>query len=428
MNEFDYFSIQDPELEYYLRLAPLVQGVFSNLSMFGIMERVETILFRPVMVIDMGFKIIDESPSINDSYRLYERSDIFLVESCIDQIKANHIYWSLMKREYSSTLITFPEYGNFMVSSIKINASDVMMLLVFENGQPFELSDYILVKKISSILAVQYQKQDIAYSSHMVYPNHIVFALLNGEHVTREEFTRRVGYFPWNKYEKHYLLLIDDAMEGNDFRPRHGAILKSLLAFIEEDHCLTYKNLIVGFLGQKQFENLYQDHRKEFEDYLVSNDLVCSISQVYTNIMESRKYYLSSLKLLHCARKYKLRMACFADSHFYVLYDLIASHDDPAYFIHPVVKKLINYDNEYTTDLLDTLEVYLSHRAEPDLAAEYLHIHRSTLYYRIKKIREITECDIENFKEMTEIYFSLQIHKIQTSLRPDRGKNGSAKS
>lgn len=416
MKEPDNFTAQNPELEHYLRLEPLINGVFHNLSMFGIMEQIETILSRPTMVIDMGFKIIDESPSINDNYRTYERNDIFLVESCVDQIKANHIYWSLAKREYSSTLVTFPEFDSFMVSSIKINTSDVMMLIVFENSLPFELQDYVLIKKICSILAVQYQKQDMAYSSHMVYPNHIVFALLNGEDVTREEFIRRVGYFPWISYEKHYLMLLDDGVEGSDLRPRHASILKSLLVFIEEDHCLTYKNLVVGFLGPRQLDNIYYTHRTEFENYLASNGLVCSISQAYTDIMESRKYYLTSLKLLRCARKYKLNIAYFFDSHVYVLHDLIEANGDPSYFYHPVVTKLINYDRKYRTDLLKTLDVYLNNKSNPDAAAECLHIHRSTLYYRIKKIREITEYDIENFKDMVQIYFSIELHKIEDAL------------
>lgn len=416
MRELDHISSQDTELEYYLRLAPLIKGVFHNLSMFGIMEQIETILCRPIMVIDMGFKIIDESPSINDNYRTYERNDIFLAESCVDQIKANHIYWSLTKREYASTLITFPELDSFLVSSIKINASDVMMLIVFENSLPFELEDYVLVKKISSILAVQYQKPDIAYSSHMAFPNHIVFALLNGEYVTQEEFMGRVGYFPWIRYEKHYLMLLDDKAEGNDLRPRHGAILKSLLVFIGEDHCLTYKNLIVGFLGQQQIDNIYHTHRAEFEDYLVSNSLICSISQAYADIMESRTYYLASLKLLRCARKYRLKIAYFPDSHLYIFHDLIASNGDPSYFYHPAVIKLIDYDREYHTDLLKTLEIYFHHKSSPDLAAERLHIHRSTLYYRIKKIREITEFDFEDFRETAQIYFSIELHKIQCSL------------
>lgn len=416
MIQIENFPIQDPELEQYLRLEPLLKGVFENDSMSEIMEILEKMLSRPVMVIDMGFKIIDESPSINDNYRLYERNDIFLAEHCIDQIKANHIYYNLTKRKYSSKLIELPEHENFMISSIKTNSTDVMMLIIFENGLPFQVQDYSFIKKICEILAVQYQKEGIAYDSHMVLPNHIVFALLNGEYVSREEFTKRVDFFPWTKYEEHYIMLLDDIRDGIDLRPRHAAILKSILAYIEPDHCLTYKNLIIGFLGSEQFKYIYRTHRTEFEEYLTSNGLICSISQAYTDIMDSRKYYSSALNLLQCVRKYKLRLAYFFDSHFYVLHDLITDHYDPSYFYHPVVDKLTHYDRENHTNLLETLEVYLTFKSEPDTAAERLYIHRSTLYYRLKKIREITDCDIESHSEAMQIYFSIQIKKIEDSM------------
>ncbi len=150
-------------LEHYLRLEPLINGVFQNATMSEIMLSIENILERPVMIIDMGFKIIDESPSINNKYKLYERDNSFLIEDYIDQIKNNHIYANLIKREYLSTLISLKNYENILVSSIKVNAADVMMLIAFENNIHFETEDYLLVKKICSILAVQYQKEGIAY-------------------------------------------------------------------------------------------------------------------------------------------------------------------------------------------------------------------------------------------------------------------------
>lgn len=407
----------EEELEYYLTLSPLVKGVFSNITMSEIMAAVEKILRRPVMVIDMGFKIINESPSINDSYKLFVRSDIFLVEECVFKLRASHIYWNLQKREFSSMLIQCKEYENFVVASIKTNATDVMMLIVFENEIEFEKRDYELIKRICAILSVQYQKEGIAFYSHMVFPNHIVFALLNGENVSREEFNNRVDCFPWIEYKEHYIMLLDLKKAGVDFRPQHAAILKSILAFMGENHCLTYKNLIIGFLGTEQFKNIYFEKRNEFERFLSANNIICSISQPYNDIMDSRKHYISAVLLMCCMRKYKLNIASFSDSHFYILHELIARNYDTSLFYHQVVLKLIDYDKEYKSNMLETLKEYLECKSNPDLAAKNLFIHRSTLFYRINKIKELTGFNVEDGTEAAQILFSIEMYKIDKSLR-----------
>lgn len=411
------------KLDHYLRLEPLINGVFQNSTMSEIMLAIENILKRPIMIIDMGFKIIDESPSINEKYKLYERDNTFLTENYIDQIKNNHIYANLTKREYLSTLISLSNHENILVSSIKINTIDVMMMIVFENNIHFETEDYLLVKKICSILSVQYQKEGIAYYSHMVLPNHTVFSLLNGENITKSELQKRINLFPWAKYEEHYIMILDDINEEAEFRTRHATILKSILAFIDENHCLTYKNQIIGFLGPKQFNNIYYKHKEDFINFLTSNYLICAISQSYTNLMESQQYYSLTQELLRCNRKYNLKMTYFIDSRLYVLHDFISNKYDSTYFYHPVIRKLKQYDSERNTNLLSTLITYLTYKSDPDVAAEHLYIHRSTLFYRIKKIREITGLDMDNFDEIVQVYFSMQINKIEDEFNSKSAKH-----
>ena len=416
IHEVENFSIRDPELEYYLRLAPLIKGVFNNSDMQEIMTQIEFILSRPVVVIDMGFKIIDESPLINDSYKLFERNDIFLAEDFIDKIKSNHLYLNLHKRDFSATLITLNEHEKFIAASIKTNSNDVMMLIVLENGLSFEKEDYAMIKKICSILAVQYQKEGLAYFSHMAMPNHIIFALLNGESVSREEFQRRVNSFAWTKYDRLYFMILDTEKSNVDFRPRHSSILRSMLTFIEEHHCFTYKNIIIGFLGEIQFNSLYHENRESFTKFLEANEIICAISQLYSNIMESRKYYFSAMNLIRCMRKYKLREAYFPDSRLYLLHEFVTKSYDISMFYHKTVLELERYDKEHNSNLLMTLETYLDYKSDPDEAAKKLFIHRSTLFYRIKKIREVTGFDVEDSDQITQFLFSMRLRNIDAML------------
>lgn len=418
MNESTERPMTAEDLQLYLQFEPLIKGVFSNYSMTRILEILENVLGHPAMIIDMGFKIIDETPSITDDYRLYLRNDIFLLESCIDLIKANHIFKNISNRSYSSALIRHPDFQNFIVASLKVTNTDVMMLVVFENGMPFDAADYERIKKISQLLAVQYQKAELSLGSdRMALPNHIVFSLLNGEPVTREELESRINYVPWVTHKRLYFMMIDDKDDHIDLPPRFVSLLPALRTFLPAEYCLTYRSMIISFLGQKQFEDLYLTHRSEFEQFLESNHLCCAISPEYSDILDSRRYYFAAHNLLRTARHYHLALAYFPDMHFHILHELIGSRYRPDDFYHPIVRTLQDYDARNASNLLETLDIYLSNKSDPELAARQLFIHRSTLFYRIKKIRELTGCQLESMEENARIYFSLCLYKIEKEYR-----------
>lgn len=59
--------------------------------------------------------------------------------------------------------------------------------------------------------------------------------------------------------------------------------------------------------------------------------------------------------------------------------------------IHPALNALKDYDTKNTTDHLHTLKTYLNANCNGTIAAQKLHIHKNTLYYRLKHIEELTD-------------------------------------
>lgn len=414
MDQFPEREIGPEGLEHYIHLGPLIRGVFRNYKMSRIMKLLEKSLGHPAVVVDMSFKIIDETPSITGDYRSYVRNDVFLERSCADLIKANYLLKNKASPASSCVLISHPVFHNFLVTTIKAaNAeTDIMILAVFENGVPFEPSDYERIRRVRQILTVQYQKTDITFSrDRMALPNRIVYSLLNGEPVTKEELTQSC-HVPWAIHKKLYFMIIDDEDSQTDPRLRFLSILPALRTFLPAEYCLTYRSLIISFLGPAQFDDLYFKRRNEFEQFLKANHLCCGISQEYSDILDSRTYYFSVQHLLSLAKRRYLTLAYFPDMYFHILHDQISSEYSLDIFIHPIIKLLQDYDTKHSSNLLETLEIYLSNRSDPDVAAKQLFIHRSTLFYRVKKIRELTGYCLEDIDELSKIYVSLQLYKI----------------
>ncbi|QTX04400.1 PucR family transcriptional regulator [Agromyces archimandritae] len=69
-------------------------------------------------------------------------------------------------------------------------------------------------------------------------------------------------------------------------------------------------------------------------------------------------------------------------------------------------------------DLAKTLEVYLDSGADAQRTAQRLHIHRSTLYYRLDRIRAISDADLGDGLVRRELHVALRVAAL-AGLRQD---------
>jgi hypothetical protein len=79
------------------------------------------------------------------------------------------------------------------------------------------------------------------------------------------------------------------------------------------------------------------------------------------------------------------------------LYRLLATPEgrrEAGAFVEDWLGSLLAYDSERQADLVHTLGVYLDHGGNYDDTAAALHIHRSTLRYRLQRIRELSGHDL----------------------------------
>ena len=78
-------------------------------------------------------------------------------------------------------------------------------------------------------------------------------------------------------------------------------------------------------------------------------------------------------------------------------------------FTPECIKVIKQHDEEKGTELLPTLERYLQYVGDPVTAALDMNIHRNTLLYRINKIKDLTDINLEDgdtrFK--IQLYFKL---------------------
>lgn len=100
------------------------------------------------------------------------------------------------------------------------------------------------------------------------------------------------------------------------------------------------------------------------------------------------------------------------------VYRLLGQLDDiPAVkeFCEHVIGPLVKYDLEHRSNLVHTIEEYFNHHGNVSQTAEALFIHRNTLLYRLERIQELTEHDLNQSDMRLALHLALKLWQLRGS-------------
>jgi sugar diacid utilization regulator len=81
-------------------------------------------------------------------------------------------------------------------------------------------------------------------------------------------------------------------------------------------------------------------------------------------------------------------------------------------FFEDTVAPLVRYDEQYSTDLLHTLDAYLSNDCNMKATASTIHAHRHTVSYRLDRIRELTKLDPARSEDRERLGVGIKAYRI----------------
>ncbi|HWU23822.1 MAG TPA: helix-turn-helix domain-containing protein [Nocardioides sp.] len=91
--------------------------------------------------------------------------------------------------------------------------------------------------------------------------------------------------------------------------------------------------------------------------------------------------------------------------------DYMVLRDDPTArrLIRPELRQFVEEDLARDGGLVRTLMAYVECDLNAKTAAERLHVHVNTAYYRLERISERTGCDLRNFRELEELVIAVRL-------------------
>jgi len=86
--------------------------------------------------------------------------------------------------------------------------------------------------------------------------------------------------------------------------------------------------------------------------------------------------------------------------------------DTLRHIVDHTLEPIRNYDEENSTDLVHTLRVFIRNERNIGRTAEELFIHKHTLQYRLRRIREISGRSMANTRDLAELWFTFQAEAL----------------
>lgn len=237
-----------------------------------------------------------------------------------------------------------------------------------------------------------------------------------------------------NSAKKHYCMITDLNMSMNassdDFWQENlqmgkvrNKVTKLIYSVMEQSNLKTVsihrRNKVITFVQvdnpeSRKVRNQSLELARQVVSLAMSEyrdmDIYIGIGKVY-EILSLSKSFTEAQEAINMEKRLD-DAAHVAHYENYMIYNLLGSElskEKLKEFYDKTVRKLVEYDEENNTNLVDSLKVYFAHGGRISDASREMFIHRNTFIYRIDKIRTILDIDFRDSEEMLEIQLGLKI-------------------
>lgn len=178
------------------------------------------------------------------------------------------------------------------------------------------------------------------------------------------------------------------------------------------DVLFTYNGDIIILVSSCSNTELPTESKVKLTQLLAEHSCYAGISECFSSIDRSlRNHYVRTMAAAKMARHFdlKLRYSYYNDIALQHFVREGSTLENPRDLCAPQILRLASYDATHVSNYIYTLQCYWHFDQDIQQTCDYLYIHRNTLFYRLKKIREIVGMDISNSKHLIQFNLSISI-------------------
>ncbi|SFB10497.1 PucR C-terminal helix-turn-helix domain-containing protein [Acetitomaculum ruminis DSM 5522] len=273
---------------------------------------------------------------------------------------------------------------------------------------------YLAAEYLTNMIKVAFERRNIKAGTYMRPFDKLMCAVVEGKEDARNVLNDIMRFNGW-KLEDEYLCIKIGIRSQKEQDDQIGIVstCSSIEAGIKGSHAFTLKDSMVVVVDLTMFGKSVYDFQQEFALIIREGLFKAGVSETFRGFDKTGYYYKQACIAYEYGVSSNSMEWCFKYREYALDYILDKMVEDIPYYVvcSPALEKLERYDKDNETELFKTLETYLENERNAVHTAKALFIHRSTLFYRLDRIKEITGASLEDADTRLYLMQSFKIYK-----------------
>lgn len=409
------------EVQFNNDIQPLMDSLIKSNDLDAVADKAALLVKNPIIITDSGYNIISYSKSVHTDDKIWQSGQIRgnLTYEFIAEIKKWDNNEAEDNLEYKSIIIKGISENRRRISKLFMNNMFLGYYIVLESNCLFEeIPDYYY-KLVCDVISkeVSVEEINITRANNKSYEL-LIADILNSNFIDRSVFMERIKNTAFEVNTVFQLAAIDMKNFAFNDNMVQGALKKAIKEVLPYSWSLFYENYIIVLIdvNNKFYHN--DNSYKNFTSLLEKHHLCAGLSDHFSDLYILNLYYNQAVKTLNFAAIFNKKdtLIYYKDYKFYHLISLNSDKEKLIQFCNENVLRIKKYDNKFNTEFLKTLFYYINSDKSISKTAEKLFVHRNTITYRIKRIKELFDIDLTNQYNVFQIYYSCLILMYMKSL------------
>ncbi|GAA4713506.1 PucR family transcriptional regulator [Brevibacillus fulvus] len=397
---------------------------FQHADIDELADAIGDLLQNPITIEDADHKLIAYS-SHGESTDLARRSTIMgrrVPEKVLTRLWKDGVFQQLLTKEDPVHIPPKEDIGLGRRVAIAIRkGTDVLgYIWAQEENQPITEKDDEILRQAARVAVPRLVQRQGKRKAEEQRRKEFFWELLLGNH-TSESFIKRKAESLQVELPAQYLICVIEAEETRLEQYLYPLLLRDKLLWVMDGAQLI---LLIGLNSQggrenalllRKVEQFLDDSLEKLVDHTPHGKATAGYGKIYSEYSDIVRSYREALHVLEVKRLFFEETRQIKGYHQLGIYRFLRqlkSWSDAEGYVNEQLKTLAAYDQDNQTHLLETLETYLDSAGKVNVAAQHLHIHINTLNYRLRRIEEIIQVDLDDQNQRTSLYLDLKLNKM----------------
>ncbi|MGE4354471.1 MAG: PucR family transcriptional regulator [Oscillospiraceae bacterium] len=293
---------------------------------------------------------------------------------------------------------------------------------LFEWDRTLNPGDIQLLNFVTALLV-----PSLCVPSHLpgANPNAQVFTnLLDGEEVKDDDVNRILSVMQWDKEGRFQVFILNSDREVKE-KIEYSTLISTVYSLFPNSYIIFRKGNVVLITQADESQSAPvrkppesgtasdKDRKTGLLELCERNEMQMTQSLVFYGIKNLKYGYRQALAAAELSRARNFTAICCDFYSVAIDYIIKAQNfDDTLHACHPDIMNLIELQKKTNYNLLETLKCYLDNNRSVLHTAKSMFLHRNSMVYRIQRITEYLQYDMDDAYNRDYIRLSIRILEL----------------